>query len=368
MDRSEVERRIGNWCLQHNSLPENTDHFIELPAIVQQMLWSDVYKCEGMVKSSESTGRVNARTGQPSFKDVRRPRGCGGEIVLWDSAVDRDAGKVSEVFACPHCGQEWKKTQIKRTSVIPVITFYKYRGIKSSRGDKSKRLSTVVVKTSRPVTDFERRRLQEIEAKRTPWAYPNERIDTKGPQYNRNALSARGVKQLTDFYTPRNLWALSSIWERALRFEPDVRNHLLFAVTSMFGRIERMTNYKFGKGGNCCLKGQLYFPSLSVEDNVLREFESKAKHVGEFLESLAHSGLEANAPLVRCGDAGQLNGIPDNSIDYVFSDPPFGSNIYYSEVNWLYECWLGRKTRRKLRRSFIEKTIEARRRSKAIRD
>jgi len=123
-----------------------------------------------------------------------------------------------------------------------------------------------------------------------------------------------------------------------------MRNELLFATTAMFGRIERMTNYKFGKGGNCCLKGQLYFPSLSVEDNVLREFESKIQHVAEFLESAAQFRLTNWKPLVRCGDAGQFTSIPDNSIDYIFSDPPFGSNIYYSEVNWLYKCWLGKKT------------------------
>ena len=30
-----------------------------------------------------------------------------------------------------------------------------------------------------------------------------------------------------------------------------------------------------------------------------------------------------------------------NSIDYIFVDPPFGSNIMYSEVNAIWEAWLG---------------------------
>jgi hypothetical protein len=47
---------------------------------------------------------------------------------------------------------------------------------------------------------------------------------------------------------------------------------------------------------------------------------------------------------VACSHAGRIEGISDSSIDYIFTDPPFGSNIYYSEVNWLYECWLGRLT------------------------
>jgi hypothetical protein len=32
--------------------------------------------------------------------------------------------------------------------------------------------------------------------------------------------------------------------------------------------------------------------------------------------------------------------IKDNSIDYVFTDPPFGANIMYSELNFLPESWL----------------------------
>jgi hypothetical protein len=31
--------------------------------------------------------------------------------------------------------------------------------------------------------------------------------------------------------------------------------------------------------------------------------------------------------------------IPDESIDYVFVDPPFGSNIYYSDLGYLVEAW-----------------------------
>lgn len=32
--------------------------------------------------------------------------------------------------------------------------------------------------------------------------------------------------------------------------------------------------------------------------------------------------------------------LPDNSIDYVFIDPPFGDNLPYSELNFLWEAWL----------------------------
>ena len=34
-----------------------------------------------------------------------------------------------------------------------------------------------------------------------------------------------------------------------------------------------------------------------------------------------------------------LLGLPDDSVDYVFTDPPFGENIYYADLNFLVESW-----------------------------
>jgi tRNA G10 N-methylase Trm11 len=33
--------------------------------------------------------------------------------------------------------------------------------------------------------------------------------------------------------------------------------------------------------------------------------------------------------------------LPDSSIDYIFTDPPFGENIYYADLNFLVESWHG---------------------------
>ena len=39
--------------------------------------------------------------------------------------------------------------------------------------------------------------------------------------------------------------------------------------------------------------------------------------------------------------------MPDNSVDYIFTDPPFGANIMYSELNTIAESWLKVKTNNK---------------------
>ena len=42
---------------------------------------------------------------------------------------------------------------------------------------------------------------------------------------------------------------------------------------------------------------------------------------------------------VTTASASRLNGVEDSAVDYIFTDPPFGENIYYSDLNHLTESW-----------------------------
>lgn len=48
--------------------------------------------------------------------------------------------------------------------------------------------------------------------------------------------------------------------------------------------------------------------------------------------------------------------LPENSLDYVFVDPPFGSNINYSELSFIWEAWLGVKTN--IKKEAIENEVQ----------
>ena len=41
---------------------------------------------------------------------------------------------------------------------------------------------------------------------------------------------------------------------------------------------------------------------------------------------------------INTGTAARLP-LPNDSIDYIFTDPPFGENIYYADLNFLVESW-----------------------------
>ena len=66
--------------------------------------------------------------------------------------------------------------------------------------------------------------------------------------------------------------------------------------------------------------------------------------IAAFRKAILPSGLDR--PAISTQSTTQLF-MPDNSVDYFFFDPPFGSNITYSELNSLMESWLGVLTNRK---------------------
>ena len=71
-------------------------------------------------------------------------------------------------------------------------------------------------------------------------------------------------------------------------------------------------------------------------------FERKAKTILDHLATTANN--YTGQCVVHTGTATDLSFLPDESIDFVFTDPPFGANINYSEMNFLWETWLGSLT------------------------
>lgn len=83
-------------------------------------------------------------------------------------------------------------------------------------------------------------------------------------------------------------------------------------------------------------------PMIMNEQNVYKTFYRKAKTIALYLRSM--QGVEGRTFCISTQSSTDLRQIPSESIDFVFTDPPYGSNINYSEMNFIWESWLGRFT------------------------
>jgi adenine-specific DNA methylase len=88
--------------------------------------------------------------------------------------------------------------------------------------------------------------------------------------------------------------------------------------------------------------GVLYVSGLPVEKNLIAGLRRKLATIAKaFAVIRGREGRVAVHQKSSC-----RVDLPDRSIDHVFTDPPFGGNIPYAEINFLNEAWLGRYTDR----------------------
>jgi len=269
---------------------------------------------------------------------------CAHELNYWEVTVDHEKKGVKKEFQCDHCNAILKRNNLERAfetihddalekSVqkarrMPVLINY------TSKGADGKR----VKRYEREPNEDDLNIVTKISETKNPHWYPTNKVMFKGNKWGdtwRAGVHA-GITHVHQFYTNRNLWVLSAIWEKIKKTKNKRLEFWFTSTLPWCGRENRLHigNYFNRKGGVITsLRGTLYLASLSVETNVIYRFTLRIK------SSQYGVNLIPNNKIVSTQSATDLRNIPKNSIDYIFTDPPFGSNLMYSELNFFGEAW-----------------------------
>ena len=253
---------------------------------------------------------------------------CTREVIFWEAAVDKEAGKVHNEFPCPHCNALLTKRNMDRawaTKVEPYIT-------KASVVRQAKQVPVLInyrvgkKRYKKTPDEFDLALIEKIEQLENPYWFPNDRMpegyNTQQPKVS------HGLTHVHHFYTKRNLWVLGAYCFRA-------KNRDLFLPSSLAIHINKMRRYQPVKqGGTPGLPGTLYVSAISVE---LPFFDGAPRKYRDVKKAFEELRIQSNT--VSTGDA-SFDPADSNTIDYIFTDPPFGGNLMYSELNFLWEAWL----------------------------
>jgi DNA modification methylase len=275
------------------------------------------------------------------WSDILSCPECGKENVYWEIAVDWDKALVRKEYSCSSCGSLFGKrhAKISRTRKFdPVSKQYISEGkqvlVFKSYGNRGSRQNT-------EVSSFDRALQQRIEELAVPESFPVFRLpdgfNTAQPATSHN------FQFLHQFYTARNSFILSEIWE-AIMASTHVSDRLqkflrgwFFSCQSRLHKLNRYTAQHQRHVGP--LANTLYISSTPTEISPFYFAREKMKENILDLQKLSGS-------MIAVGDAAAID-IPDESLDYLFVDPPFGGNIMYSELNSLHEAWNGVLTNNK---------------------
>ena len=272
------------------------------------------------------------------WSDVFSCINCDHEITYWDAAMSFELKKVIDDFKCSKCGSINNKKEssrvfrtyfdealgksIKVIKSSPVLIVYTYRNKRYQKSPDKEDLSLI--------------KKIEITKFNTLWL-PKYRMPI-GDESRRNDKS--GITHIHHYYTKRNQIALASLL--SIIEDSLFPTRLKFILTGMINRSTQMnrvhvSNFFHGGGGWNAghLKGTLYIPSLPIETSIIAQISDKIKSYLNAINILKND----NTNIQYVGSASNT-GIGENSIDYIFTDPPFGANIMYSELNFLPESWL----------------------------
>lgn len=256
---------------------------------------------------------------------------CSKEIIFWKTAVDIIGGKVLSKFSCPACSAKLTKRVLDRKYVstydpslkvpkqfgmqVPVLINYSIGSQRFTKNPDSDDLD----------------KISKIEAMDFSGWHPTDLlpdgVNTSQP------IQSHGFDHVHHFYTRRNLAVLTSFKAKAKLEELSVLTAVALRITKRYGLTYQSGVWGAGGGPT---NGTYYIPALVKELNMINMLEAAIKK-----QAKSKSGISFNKGSNIIGvQSLESVSCTDDVIDYVFIDPPFGSNLNYSELNFLWESWL----------------------------
>lgn len=282
---------------------------------VRQIIWSDVVQCPSC--AAETTYAETRVRYHPLRLDDTFRCGCG------HSGAADEWSRVTEEVLDP-----WTGETLRRRRRVP----WKIYG------------SSPTGNWSRPAVDADGACEAALHSQSVPPSGPITRL--RWGDLHRSGYH-QGMTHLHHLYTARNFHALATLWQLIDNEPEELRESLRLLVLSynaahstLMTRVVLKKNLPdFVVTG--AQSGVMYVSGLPVEKNV---FVGVRRKIATFTSAfkLLH-GLAGEATVVT-GSSTKLH-LENESVDYVFTDPPFGAYIPYSEINQINEIWLGKTTK-----------------------
>ncbi len=255
---------------------------------------------------------------------------CNSEVTFWDCAFDSVNNEVKSDFTCPECGSVLNKRKIEKSfettydeivgetlrvaKSIPVVINY---GQGKKRGNKTPTEADILLLKSIDFNSISKN------TKKLPSGY---NLD--------QPIKSHGYKYIHQLYTKRNWFLINKIYEKINQYNDDsnIHHNLIYWFTASLNRLNKFNRYAINHGRHVGpLSNTLYVSPTPTEISPFYFFRNK-------IQTISKARFEAGA-VVNISSATDLP-IPDNSIDYIFNDPPYGGNIMYSELNFIDEFWI----------------------------
>lgn len=282
--------------------------------------------------SNDQIGRINFVV----WSEILLCNNCNSELIFSEIFFDSKSKKVKDTSVCPICDKKVEKKELEivfQTETdglleattafpkrIPYIINYSYRG-----------------KVFEKFPDqFDYEKLDQIKTLPFP-KFPL--VDVTDIQMSKvGRVKTSNVTHLHHFYLKRAAISISFIWNEIEKISNlRTRNFLYFLFEQMIWGMSILNRYSPSHFSqvNRYLSGVFYIASHCSEVSPFYIIEGK---LSRLISAFSKHQQFDNLHCISTGDCSKIQ-LGENSVDYIFTDPPFGENIYYSDLNLLIESW-----------------------------
>lgn len=290
-------------------------------------------KCGWMYETTHKGGNGKGRINFTVWSDVFTCPECAGEVVFWDEAVEE--GEVQNTLECPNCHVSLTKRNLDRKTIA---LFNPHSKTTVARAKRVPVLINYTVGDERfekkpDQSDLEL--IDRVEKTSCPYWFPATPLPQNSDLWLERDYRSLGIYTVDAFFTRRNLIMAAFCRNAIMRREGRLRGILWFWFESVlmgFSLVNRYLKNAFSQV-NRILSGTLYVGAMQSEVSPWYALTGKLKRM-TVLSAISHfnSIVETRSSVgFDC---------PPDSVDYVFVDPPFGSNIIYSDLSFVWESWL----------------------------
>ena len=306
---------------------------------VAQRILAEVEKELGwMYETLHTDGKTKGHINFTVWSEVFTCPECAGEVNFVEEALDPSTKRVHDRFPCPHCTAELTKSRLERlyeTKIDPVNG----EAIKTPKRRAALiNYSVGGARYEKAPTSADFAVLDQISAMPLPSEVPTQVLPYMHMTHERARMDSAGVTHVHHFFMPRAAQSLASLWRHANAEQNHrLRSMLLFFVEQAIWGMSLLARYApthFSQV-NQYLNGVYYIGSQIVDVSPWYILDGKAKRLGATFSAFRNRQYFVTTQTGTCA-AIQT---PNNSIDYIFTDPPFGENIYYADLNFLVESW-----------------------------
>lgn len=274
------------------------------------------------------------------WSDVVRCPHCHETFRYSDVAVEENPMRMLKEAECPFCRGGINTSEVER---VTELVHDNKLGIEVTQ--KKRVLYKIYGETdghnwSRLATDEDNQAYLELVQDLDLSDVPDYKIHW-GELYRHGYHS--GITHLQHFYTQRNAFVMSKLWKQIESYPAEIQDALkVFLLSYNSSHSTLMTRVVVKKDSKDFVitgaqPGVLYVSSLPVEKNI---FQGLRRKIITFAEAFQKTET-SNSVVEFRNESSTHIALEPKSVDYIFTDPPFGDFIPYSEINQINEAWLG---------------------------